>query len=371
MPSNEVAEVRFEVRGALGVVTLDRPRALNALTHDMVRRIHEQLEAWARDDAVERVVLVGAGERGLCAGGDVVALYEDATAGDGTETAGFLADEYRLDAAIARYPKPFVAIMDGIVLGGGVGLSGHARHRVVTERSRIGMPETGIGFVTDVGGTWLLGRAPGELGVHAALTGVHLGAGDALAMGFADVHVPADLLPELLRRLEGEDVLDVLTALAGVAPEPELEAERDWIDRAYAADDLAAILAALDAEDAPAAAEAAAALREKSPTALAVTLRAVRASRRFVRLDEALAQEYRVGLRLHAGPDFAEGVRALLVDRDRDPQWRPATIADLDPAAIDAIFASLGDRELRFDVGPGTSAIIGDDGSHDDEGAAA
>ncbi|KAB1654300.1 enoyl-CoA hydratase/isomerase family protein [Pseudoclavibacter chungangensis] len=362
------SEVRFEVQGRLGVIVLDRPRVINALSHEMVNRIHAQLVAWADDDAIERVALTGAGERGLCAGGDVVVLYEDATSGDGSETASFLADEYRLDAYIARYPKPYVSLMDGIVLGGGVGLSAHAAHRLVTERSRVGMPETQIGFVTDVGGTWLLGRAPGELGVHAGLTGTLLGPGEAIALGFADVLVPSQRLPELLERLETEDVASVLGALAEAAPDAPLLDERPWIDAVYDADDIAVILERLDELDSDAARDAATALRGRSPSALAVTLRAIRIARGFERLEDALAQEYRVCRRLHAAPDFAEGVRAQVVDKDKTPRWHPATVAELDPAWLDGVF-EVGDDELRFDIGPGTSGII--TGEHDDgdEGA--
>ncbi len=190
------ADVLLRTEGRAGFVTLNRPRALNALTHAMVLAVDEALTAWEHDPAVETVVIDGAGERGLCAGGDIRAIHDDARAG-GTASAAFWRDEYRLNARIARYPKPYVALMDGIVMGGGVGISAHGSHRVVTERSRVAMPETGIGFVPDVGGTYLLGRAPGELGTHLALTGTPVGAADAILAGLADRYVPAAGLPAL------------------------------------------------------------------------------------------------------------------------------------------------------------------------------
>ena len=189
------APVLSHVDGHAGHLVLNRPKAINALTHEMVTIIRGILAEWATDPAVQTVVLSGSGERGLCAGGDIVSIYHDGIAG-GTASTDFWADEYRLDAEIASYPKPFVAIMDGIVLGGGIGLSAHADVRVVTERSKIGMPETGIGFFPDVGGTYLLAHSPGELGTHLALTSGRLNAADAILTGLADVHVPAERWPQ-------------------------------------------------------------------------------------------------------------------------------------------------------------------------------
>ena len=229
-PDAAEPEVLFSRVGMLGHITLNRPRAINALTHGMVRAIHRTLRDWARDDAVRTVVLTGAGDRGLCAGGDIVSLYRDATSGDGDASAAFWRDEYRLNAAIARYPKPFVAIMDGVVLGGGIGLSAHGSHRIVTERSTLGMPETTIGFVPDVGGTWLLSHAPGELGTYLALTAGSVRAGDAIAIGLADAYVPAERIPALLRALQGTAASAAIAAVAEPSPESDLLARRAWID---------------------------------------------------------------------------------------------------------------------------------------------
>lgn len=318
----------FERRGPVGSVVLNRPKALNALTHEMVVAMLEQLGDWATDDTVTSVVLTGAGERGLCAGGDIVSLYRAATGGDPGAAARFWADEYRLDALIARYPKPFLAIMDGIVLGGGVGLSGHAAHRVVTERSSVGLPEVGIGFVPDVGSTWLLSRAPGELGTHVALTGQPVGAGDAILLGLADRFVPADRIPDLLATLES----------VGDAPPPPatLEQQRPWIDGAYAGDDATVILARLEDSESPEAQAAAATIRTKSPTAVAVTLAALRRSRELPTLEHVLDQDFRVSVHALAAPDFAEGVRAQVIDKDRAPRWDPLEIPT--PAEIEHYF---------------------------------
>lgn len=331
--------------GQAAHVVLNRPRAINALTHEMVGIITAALEEWREDDTVRTVVLTGAGERGLCAGGDIVAMWRDAKAG-GTEAAAFWADEYRLNALIASYPKAYVAIMDGIVLGGGIGLSAHAPQRVVTERSAIGMPETGIGFLPDVGGTYLLSHAPGETGTHLGLTAGSVGAGDAIAIGFADHYVPSGRLPELVAALATTDADEALAALEEPAPPSPLAAARTWLDAAYDGDDALAIVArlrALGTEDATRAADA---IETKSPTSVKVTLRALREAAAMDRLEPALDLEYRLALGFHSSADFVEGVRAQVVDKDRDPRWRPATLAEVSDADVAAYFAPVGAREL-------------------------
>lgn len=337
------SSVQIHCHGRLGLVQLNRPQSINALTHQMVTAIQCVLDHWADDPQVQTVVLTGAGDRGLCAGGDIVAMYHDAVAG-GTDSARFWADEYRLNATIAEYPKPFVAMMDGIVLGGGIGLSAHADIRIVTERSSIGMPETGIGFLPDVGGTYLLSRTPGELGTHLALTAGKVQAGDAIAIGLADWFVPHDRLPRLIAALADEDPLATVAAHASPAPESPLREMRPWIDRHYAHDDPTRIVAELAASSDPDAREAAAAISTKSPTSVAVTLAALRRARRMTNLREALDQEYRIAGRLHRGHDFVEGVRAQVIDKDRNPRWSPATLAEV--GDVEGYFASLGDDEL-------------------------
>ncbi|MFC9473253.1 enoyl-CoA hydratase/isomerase family protein [Nocardia sp. NPDC056952] len=342
-------EVLIAVRDGLGVITLNRPKAINALNHAMTLAITDALRSWAGDDAVRAVVVTGAGERGLCAGGDIVAIHADAkggTAGADSPTGRFWRDEYHLNALIGSYPKPYVVVMDGIVMGGGVGLAGHGSHRIVTERSKISMPEVGIGFVPDVGGTYLLSRAPGELGTHVALTTARMTAGDAIAAGFADYYVPSDALPELLDALGTVGVDAAIAKFAESAPASDLLAQQRWIDACYSADTVEEIAARLQADEAPEAAEAAAALLAKSPVALKVTLRALRAAQDLPSLEAVLDQEYRVSVASLGSHDLVEGIRAQVIDKDRNPQWRPATLAEVTDDQVAAYFAGLGAAEL-------------------------
>lgn len=338
-------EVLIAVEDGLGLITLNRPKAINALNHSMVLAITDALRAWADDDAVRAVVVTGAGERGLCAGGDIVAIHADAksgTAGADSPTGVFWRDEYLLNAYIGRYPKPYVVVMDGIVMGGGVGLSAHGSHRIVTERSRIGMPEVGIGFVPDVGGTYLLSRAPGELGTHVALTTARMTAGDAVAAGFADHYVPGAAVADLLAALRTEGVDEAIARFAEQAPPSELLAQRSWIDACYAADTVEEIVARLRADESPEAAKAADDLLAKSPVALKVTLRSLRTARELPDLEAVLDQEYGVSIASLGAHDLVEGIRAQVIDKDRNPQWRPATLTEVTDDQVAAYFAAPG-----------------------------
>lgn len=342
------AEVLFETRGRIGLITLNRPRAINALTHRMVTAIRNTLDEWADDDDVCAVVLTGSGDRGLCAGGDIVSLYRDAKEGDGRASAEFWRDEYALNALIARYPKPYIAIMDGLVLGGGIGLSAHGSHRVVTERSSIGMPETSIGFIPDVGGTWLLSHAPGELGTHLALTAGSAHAADAIALGLADSYILSERIPELLLALETTTPAEAINTMATATPVSALLAQRTWIDAAYAGDSVPAIVARLRDSEIADARTAADTIESKSPMALAVTLASLRSARGLSDLEAALEQEFRVSLRALKAPDFTEGVRAQVIDKDRQPRWSPATLDAVEDAQVAAYFAPLdgvGEKE--------------------------
>ena len=339
--------VLLHTEGHAAYITLNRPKALNALDHAMVLRIEEALSAWASDPGIEVVVIEGAGERGLCAGGDIRAIHEDARTG-GTASAGFWRDEYRLNALIARYPKPYVALMDGIVMGGGVGVSAHGSVRIVTERSKVAMPETGIGFVPDVGGTYLLTLAPGELGTHLALTGASVGAADALLCGLADHFVSSAELPALARELAVDPVHSVLERHVRRPPLGGLGAAREWIDHCYAADTAEEIVGRLLASGVPAAKDAADTLLSKSPTAVKVTLAAMRRARRLGPLERVLEQEYRVSCAALSSPDLVEGIRAQVIDKDRAPHWTPATLEDVTPADVDRFFAPLDAHELRL-----------------------
>ena len=343
----ELADDEVQVRraGRLGHLILNRPKAINALTRPMVHRMAATLEEWAADGAIDTVLLTGAGERGLCAGGDIVGMYHDALAG-GSESRLFWRDEYRLNALIARYPKPYAAFMDGVVLGGGIGVSAHGSARVVTERTRFGMPEVTIGFAPDVGGAFLLSRAPGELGTHLALTGGMGTGADAVALGFADHYVHSDWLPALASALETTPAAEAIAAVAMPAPESRLAAQRGWIDECYAGDDAATIVGRLQRSSVPAAREAASVILTKSPTGVSVTLEALRRARKLETLEEALDQDFRVSSRFIESAEMIEGIRAQVIDKDRQPRWSPASLGEVTRGDIEAFFADLGAEEL-------------------------
>jgi enoyl-CoA hydratase/carnithine racemase len=329
------------VDGHAGRITLNRPGTLNALTHEMVRLVGAALDRFAGDNAITTVVVDGAGDRALCAGGDMRAIYEAVLAGNPAPRA-FWADEYRLNARIARYPKPIVAIMDGIVMGGGVGISAHTSHRVVTERSAVAMPEVGIGFAPDVGGTWLLSHAPGELGTHLALTASSLGPADAIEAGLADFHVAASELPTLLAALAHTAPGEAIAAVTSDPPAGQLAAWRPWIDRSYQAETVEEIIDRLLGEGGHASA-AATDILTKSPTSLKVALRAIRQARGLPNLERALEVEYRVSTTFLDTPDFVEGIRAQLIDKDRQPRWNPASLTGVSDTHLEPFFAPRSD----------------------------
>ncbi|ATO65100.2 enoyl-CoA hydratase/isomerase family protein [Mycobacterium avium] len=339
-------EVLTEVDGNVGLITLNRPKAINSLNQPMIDALSAVLTDWARDDKVRAVLLSGAGDRGLCAGGDVVSIYHSARK-DGVEARRFWRDEYQLNAQISEFAKPYVAVMDGIVMGGGVGVSAHANTRVVTDTSKVAMPEVGIGFIPDVGGVYLLSRAPGGLGLHAALTGAPFSGADAIAMGFADHYVPhADV--EAFRRAVVADGVESALAKYAVEPPPsELAAQRDWIDECYAGQTVEDIVAALRGHGASPAHDAADLIATRSPIALSVTLAAVRRAADLPTLKDVLVQDYRVSSASLRSHDLVEGIRAQLIDKDRNPQWSPARLADVTAADVEAYFAPVDD-DLSF-----------------------
>lgn len=326
------------VEGHAGRLVLNRPSAINALTHEMVGLIADALLQWATDDRVQHVVLTGCGDRGLCAGGDIVAIHRDALSG-GTGSVDFWHDEYLLNALISEYPKPFIAVMDGIVLGGGIGLSAHADVRIVTERSSVGMPEAGIGFFPDVGGTWLLSKAPGELGTYLALTAGSVAAGDAIVVGLADHYVPSDRLSDLLHALTTTDATAAVRQFAQWAPQSELAGRREWVDACFAHDAPLDILAALRDHATPEAANAAERIERRSPTSVAVTLAALRAAGSMTSLRQALIQEFRLCQRFLRAHDLAEGIRAQVIDKDRKPTWEPRDLKGVTAEQVAAFFA--------------------------------
>ncbi|HCS62464.1 MAG TPA: 3-hydroxyisobutyryl-CoA hydrolase [Microbacterium sp.] len=334
------AEVLIRTEGSLGRLTLNRPKAINALNITMIRQMTAALEAWRHDSDIDIVLIDGAGERGLCAGGDVRALYDEIVAGHPERTLDFFRAEYTLNAMIAEYPKPVVAFADGVTMGGGIGLAGHAAIRVVTERSKLAMPETRIGFTPDVGGTYLLGRAPGRIGEYLGVTGTTMSGSDAIYAGFADYYVPSahlDELREALAKRADPTSPSELVLLFDETPEPSpLVAERAWIDEVFSADTIGEVAQRLSERQEGAAPATAALLTELAPTGLAVTLEAVREAREGD-LRAALEGEYRRVLWFGAHhPDLVEGIRAQLVDKDRSPKWKPATIAELAPDATAA-----------------------------------
>jgi Enoyl-CoA hydratase/carnithine racemase len=300
----------------------------------MIEQLSAALDAWEHDADVQLVLLEGAGERGLCAGGDVRGLREQILRGGLEETGAYFRAEYALNARIAEYPKPIVVIADGITMGGGVGLAGHAAVRVVTDRSRLAMPETRIGFTPDVGGSWLLARAPGRTGEYLALTGSTMDAADAIFAGFADALVPherlADLRDALLTRADPGTPAELVLLFDETPGPSELQAARGWIDDAFAAETVPEIIERLRGRPEPEASATADLLATSAPTALTVTLAAVRAARELPDLRAALAQEYGLVLWFaQTQPDLVEGIRAQLVDKDRTPVWSPVSLAEV------------------------------------------
>ena len=336
---------------ALRRLTLNRPKALNAITLDMAVTMTRFMRAWADNPAVGAVLIDGAGDRAFCAGGDIRALYDAAKSGDPLPEK-FWATEYHLNVLIARYPKPVIALMDGLVMGGGVGLSAHAAHRIVTERSAVALPEAGIGFFPDVGASFLLSRASGFVGTHLALTGERIGAADAIYCGLADIHVApaslADIPVGLAECRSAHDVRVRLRQISVPAAPGRLPAAREWIDRCYGGNEVEAIANRLRACGHADAHQALDVLAKASPTSLKVTLRNMRSALSFAKLEESFQQDYRIALACITGHDFIGGIRATIVDKDRNPAWRPARLEDVTDEIIDRHFRSVGARELIF-----------------------
>lgn len=340
--------------GAAGVIRLNRPKAINAVTLEMFREVDRALDVFEVDPDVRVILLEGAGERGLCAGGDIRALYES------SQVKGDLGkilwrEEYILNARIAKFAKPYVAFMDGIVMGGGVGLSAHSRHRVVTERTKLAMPEVGLGFFPDVGGTWLLSRAPGEIGTYFGLTGQTMNGPDAVYAGFADAVVPSGKLAALREALTkvraGASSSEVETLIDGFATgetSGPVAALQPQIDAWFAHDRMEEIIGALQRDGSELAQQTLQTLNEKSPRGMVVALKLLRLARAPASLEECLVREYRAALEVFASDDFREGVRAAVIDKDRSPRWSPPRIEDVTPEMTAPYFAEIGADELVF-----------------------
>lgn len=336
-----MADISIRVEGRAGRITLTRPQALNALNHAMARAIDAALAAWEDDPAVALVLIDGMGPRAFCAGGDIVETWLESKAKDFDGTRRFWRDEYRMNARIARYRKPYVALMQGFTMGGGVGVSGHGSHRIVGETTQVAMPECSIGLIPDIGGTHLLSRAPGRLGEYLGLTSARMGPGDAIHAGFADAFVPEAAWPDLAADLVHRGDPGVIPVHS--APESPLAARQAEIDDTFEAADLASIVARLEASDWGH--EVLRGLRRNSPLSMAATLELVRAARRCPGIERALRREFRFSWRAAEMGDLLEGIRAQVIDKDRNPTWRD----DLDrvrPEDVAAMLAPLGDDEL-------------------------
>ncbi|MCG7393951.1 enoyl-CoA hydratase/isomerase family protein [Microvirga sp. ACRRW] len=348
---DETAEVICEKQGEAGIITLNRPRALNALTLTMVREMRRALGAWARDPAVTRIVVQGAGEKAFCAGGDIRRLTELLQAGERDEALAFWREEYQLNIAIKRYPKPYISLIDGIVMGGGVGVSLHGSHRVAGERYLFAMPEVGIGFFPDVGATYALPRLPGSFGMYLALTGERVKQADALMLGLATHAVKSEAVEALRQDLIAGVPVEEALAKAASDPGPApLTEHRALIDACFSAESVAAVLQRLDeaaSRGSDFAAKTAAGMRTKSPMSMSIAFEQVR---RGASLDfeEAMKTEFRIVSRIGEDKDFFEGVRAVLIDKDNQPRWNPASLDAVTREAIDRHFASLGPQELEI-----------------------
>ena len=342
------AHIITETQGALGLVTLNRPRALNALTRGMCLGLEKALAAWAADPVIKAVAIRGAGERAFCAGGDIRAMADSASAGT-SAAAGFLADEYRTNAVIGAFPKPYVSLWRGIVMGGGAGVSVHGSHRLADASLTFAMPETAIGFIPDVGASYFLSRCPGMTGLYLGLTGARIGAGDALYLGLATAFFPAERHDALLEKLaSGEDAASAIAQLQDTPPPAPIAERQREIDTLFSAPTLEVVLERLDRDGGPFASECAAAIRARAPMSCKLAFAAFHRGRTLSR-DECLKMEYRIGARAVMAPDFREGVRTQLVDRNATPHWHPPQFAGMSDDMVAAYFATLGPRELVLD----------------------
>ncbi|WP_274424038.1 enoyl-CoA hydratase/isomerase family protein [Chelativorans sp. YIM 93263] len=340
-------EILFERRSNVGIITLNRPSTLNALNHDMIRAISRTLSEWERDDSVRSVIIKGNG-RAFCAGGDIVAVYKAVRAGE--RPIGFFADEYRLNAAIARFPKPFVALIDGIVMGGGVGVSFHGSHRVLTEKALFAMPEVGIGFYPDIGGSYLLSRLPNNYGMYLALTGNRIGHDEAMQVGLGTHMVDSDDLGGVLDELveTGDPDSSLTRNASGQAVEEN--AKLSDIERHFSRDTLDACIESLKEAASRGdefAEETLEIIEKRSPTSLYVTFEQVRRGA-SLSMDDCVRMEYRITNRMLDGHDFYEGVRAALIDKTQAPVWEPGLRKEIDPATVKSYFAQLGEEELQL-----------------------
>lgn len=345
-PDIEIRQV-----GQVGRVTLKRPKSLNALTHEMVSAFDTALSQWSDIEHVSFVVVDAASEKAFCVGGDVAQVHRQASAGDLAAPRCFWADEYRLNARIDRYSLPYIAIMNGIVMGGGVGISAHGSHRVVTERSLVAMPECLIGLIPDVGGTWLLANAPGHLGEFLGLTGWRMSGADAILAGFADTLVKSEDLQKLTQRLEHDATLSVLDDLGQQSAPAPLTAHLACIERHFEKETALECLLSLESDPSEFAQQSATMIRRASPISVACAFALIRHARTLSSLEQALGAEYRFCFRAITDGEFLEGIRAQVIDKDKNPHWKPDRLEDVSSDAVQRMLAPLGSAELSFSDG--------------------
>lgn len=334
--------------GAIGRFHLNRPTALNALTAPMAYKMKDQLYAWAVDDSIKAILIDAAGDRAFCAGGDIRYLYENGKK-DPKPGQDFWREEYKLNALINNFPKPYIAYMNGIVMGGGVGISSHGSHRIVTENTMLAMPETGIGFLPDVGGTYILSRSPGLTGLYLGMTGARMNAADAIFAGFADHFIPTDKLPLLTEKLINGANLDAAIAeLASNAPDGTLAGLQADITEAFSgatALECTQKITAMAETGNAWAAKTLKLLRRHSPIAISAAFTAISEARSLDTIEQCLNVEYRFAHRALLGTEFYEGVKAIIIDKNHTPQWHPPTLEDVTADHLIALFAPLGTEE--------------------------
>jgi len=339
-------DIHIRQIGKAGRITLNRPNALNALSYDMAMDIEKALDDWATDPSVALVIIDAAGDKAFCAGGDIQEMYDTASAGNYEYGRKFWRDEYRMNAKLYNFSKPYVAFMQGFTMGGGVGISCHGSHRIVCENSQIAMPECGIGLVPDVGGSLLLARAPGHLGAYLGCTAARMDAGNAIYGGFADYYIPRDSWPALIEALETSGDVTLIDQAAVLAPEATFKANQAEIDASFGAVTVADMLRGFTGTEWEQTTEKA--LRRNCPLSVECTLELVRRVRGFQAIEPALGMEYRFTSRSASEGDFVEGIRAVIIDKDRNPQWTPATLEAVTPLKISQMLRPLGADALKL-----------------------
>lgn len=341
-----MSDVLISVEGKVGRIRLNRPKAIHALNTGMCAAILDALIAWRDDTAIEAVMIDHSEGRGFCAGGDIRMIAESG-AGDGSAARDFFRVEYRMNHALFTYAKPIVAFMDGITMGGGVGISQPARYRVATENTKLAMPETGIGLFPDVGGGWYLSRLAGRMGQYLALTGHRLDGAECLALGLASHYLHSEVLEDAKARIvaDPQAIEAVLDDLSSPAPDARILAHRGAIDRLFASDKLEDVFAALEADGGEWATQQLATLHTKSPQTMKVSLKLLLDGKTMPTFEDEMRQEFAVGSHVVQRHDFIEGVRALIVDKDNAPKWNPATVEEVSDHLIDQIFAPLPEDE--------------------------